>query len=111
MVVLDTKVKEKTQTAIRTLSRLGTVSATYLFGSQVEGRADEWSDIDIGVFMDGVENWDMQRRVQVMVLVMEEAGSDVEVHLFPSSALENPGRGSFAEYILRHGVSILEMKQ
>ena len=110
MVILETEVKEKTLAAIRTLSRLGTVRNAYIFGSHVEGRADEWSDIDIAVFMDEVENWDLQRRVKAMVLVMEEAGSDVEVHLFPSSTLENPGRGSFAEYILRHGVSILEMK-
>ena len=38
---------------------------------------------------------------------MEEAGSDIEAHLFPASALDNPPRGGFAEYILRHGTPIL----
>lgn len=110
MVVLDTEVKERALESIRTLAGFGTIHAAYLFGSQVEGRADHWSDIDVAVFMDGVENWDIKHHVQAMVQVMEEVGDDVEVHLFPASALENPGRGSFAEYILRHGVSILEIK-
>lgn len=39
-------------------------------------------------------------RAQAMALVMEEVGSDIEVHLFPASALENPAPGGFAEYIL-----------
>ena len=108
MAVLDAGVREKTLLAIQTLSRLGTVRAAYVFGSQVEGADDEWSDIDVAVFMDYVENWNIQRRTQAMVLVMDEAGNDMEVHFYPSSALENPGCGSFAEYILRHGVSILD---
>ncbi|MHB9027200.1 MAG: nucleotidyltransferase domain-containing protein [Candidatus Latescibacterota bacterium] len=106
MAVLDAGVKDKALVAINTLSRFGAVRAAYLFGSQVEGTADEWSDIDVAVFMEGVENWDIQHRTQAMVLVMDEAGNDVEVHLFPLSSLEKPGRGSFAEYILKHGVRI-----
>ena len=46
------------------------------------------------------------KRAQAMALVMEEAGSDVEAHLFPASALENPASGGFAEYVLRHGTAI-----
>ncbi|HUT54284.1 MAG TPA: nucleotidyltransferase domain-containing protein, partial [bacterium] len=82
--------------------------AVYIFGSQVEGRADEWSDIDLAAFMDGVESWDLQRRTEVMAHVQFEVGFDVEPHLFPASALQNPERGSFAEYILKHGVRIGE---
>ena len=107
---IENVVKEKALSAAGTLSRFGYIRAIYLFGSQVEGRADEWSDIDVAAFMDGAENWDMKKRACIGARVMIEVDSDVEVHLFPASALENPGRGSFAEYILRHGVSILEMK-
>jgi len=110
MAVINAGVKDKAQAAVETLSRFGTVRAAYLFGSQVEGTADEWSDIDFAIFMDGVEDWDLQRSTQAMVQVMEEAGDDVEAHLFPSSSLENPGRGSFAEYILKHGVNIMDSK-
>lgn len=108
MAVLDIGIKDKAMLAVKTLSRFGVVRAAYLFGSQVEGTADEWSDIDIAAFMDGVEEWDIRRRTQAMVMVMDEAGDDVEVHLFPVSALENPERGSFAEYILKHGVKIID---
>ncbi len=104
------EIKDKAFQAVSALRRFGAVRAAYLFGSQVEGTADEWSDIDVAVFMDGVENWDIQRRTQAMVLVMDEAGDDVEVHLFPASSLENPERGSFAEFILKHGVKIMDSK-
>ena len=104
MVVLDAGIKDKALLAVEILSRLGAVRFAYLFGSHVEGTADAWSDIDVAVFMDGIENWDLPRQVNAMTLVMDEAGDDMEVHLFPASALKNPGRGSFAEYILRHGV-------
>jgi len=108
MAILHSEVEDRALAAIRTLARLGTVRAAYVFGSQVEGGADRWSDIDVAVFMEGVENWDMQRRARGMALVMEEVGSDVEAHLFPVSALGNPEPGGFVQYILQHGVCILE---
>ena len=89
------------------LARLGAVRAAYVFGSHVEGTADAWSDIDVAAFVEGVEHWDIQKRAEVMALVMEEAGSDVEAHLFPASTLDNPPRGGFAEYVVRHGARIL----
>ena len=108
MALLDVGVEDRVKAAAKTLSRIGSVRAVYVFGSQVEGNTDRWSDIDVAAFMEEVENWDIHQRARVMALVMEEAGSDVETHLFPVSALENPGRGSFAEYILQHGVRIGE---
>ncbi|MCX5646090.1 MAG: nucleotidyltransferase domain-containing protein [Phycisphaerae bacterium] len=92
--------------AAKTLARLGVVRAAYVFGSQVDGAADAWSDIDVAAFMEGIKHWDIRKRAEAMALVMEEAGSDVEAHLFPVSALENPAPGGFAEYILRYGTRI-----
>jgi len=34
--------------------------------------------------------------------------AQVEAHLFPASDLDDPPRGGFAQYILRHGVRIFE---
>jgi predicted nucleotidyltransferase len=107
MAVLDANVEGKALAATRTLARLASVRAAYVFGSHVEGRADRWSDVDVAAFMEGVENWDIERRARAMALVMEEAGLDVEAHLFPASALENPEHGGLAEYILQHGVRIV----
>jgi predicted nucleotidyltransferase len=104
--VLDARVKDKALAAAAVLARLGTLRAAYVFGSYAEGRGDQWSDIDLAAFVEGVENWDLARRAKAMALVMTEAGADVEAHLFPASALANPERGGFAEYVLQHGVCI-----
>jgi len=108
MGTVDTAIESRVLAAVKVLSRLGGVRAAYLFGSHVEGTPDSWSDIDVAVFMEGVERWDIHQRATAMALVMEEVGSDVEAHLFPVSALDNPPRGSFAEYILRHGIRIFD---
>ncbi|MBN1513532.1 MAG: hypothetical protein JXB13_16060 [Phycisphaerae bacterium] len=94
--------------AVEVLSRLGGVRAAYLFGLHVEGTPDQWSDIDLAVFMEGIEQWDAHQHVAAMALVMEEVGSDVEAHLFPVTALDHPPRGGLAQYILRHGARIFE---
>jgi len=106
MAVIQADVKRRALAATRTLARLGAVRAAYVFGSQAEGRADSWSDIDVAAFLEGIENWDIQQRAQAMALVMEEVGSDVEAHLLPVSEYEKPEHGSFAEHILKHGVCI-----
>ena len=110
MAVLYAGVKDKAREVLKTVSSFGTTRAVYLFGSHMDGSADEWSDVDIAVFMEGVEDWDLQQRTQAMVRVMEEVGDDIETHLFPASSLEHPIRGSFAAYILKHGVQILDLR-
>jgi predicted nucleotidyltransferase len=108
MGTLDTTIKSPARAAVKALSDLGAVRAAYLFGSHVEGTPDEWSDIDVAVFMEGVEHWDIHQRAEAMALVIAKVGSDVEAHLFPASALDHPPRASFAEYILRHAIRIFE---
>jgi predicted nucleotidyltransferase len=107
MDTLDPAIENRALAAVKVLSALGVVRAAYLFGSHVEGTPDKWSDIDVAVFMEGVEDWDIHQRATAMALVMEQVGSDVEAHLFPAASLDNPPRGGFAQYILRHGIRIL----
>lgn len=104
MVALNEDVVRRAQAVAEVLSREGVVRAGYVFGSRADGRGDEWSDLDVAVFMDGVEGWDIQRCAQAIGRVMSEVGPDVEAHLFPSSALRAPAQASFAEYVQRHGV-------
>ena len=106
MARINASVRNRSREAVRILSRLGRVRAAYVFGSQVEGNPGPWSDIDIAAFIEGVEQWDIRRRAQAMVLVQKGVGADVEAHLFPASASESPPPGSFAEYVLRHGVPV-----
>jgi len=108
MAPLDADVKQRALAARQTLARFGTVRAVYVFGSRVSGSADQWSDIDVAAFMDGIDNWDLQRRARAMTQVQQEAGLNVEAHIFPDTARRHPQRGSFAEHILKHGVHIDE---
>jgi predicted nucleotidyltransferase len=107
MGTIDKIIEDRAAAAVKILARQGVVRAAYLFGSHAEGTADAWSDIDVAAFIEGLEEWDIRRRARAMALVMEEAGSDMEAHLFPASALNNPPHGGFAEYILRHGIPVL----
>jgi predicted nucleotidyltransferase len=110
MRVVDTAIENRALAAVKVLADLGAVRAAYLFGSYVEGTPDEWSDIDVAVFMEGVEQWDIHQRAEAMALVMEKVGSEVEAHLFPASDLDNPPRGGFAKYVLHHGVRIFQQQ-
>ncbi len=111
MGTIDRTVESRALAAVKVLSGLGVVRAACLFGSHVEGTADQWSDIDVAVFTEGVEHWDIQQRAEAMALVMEKVGSEVEAHLFPVSDLDNPPRASFAKYILHHGIRIFEQRR
>lgn len=110
MGTIDPAIESRALAAVKVLSALGAVRVAYLFGSHVEGTPDEWSDIDVAVFMEGVELWDIHQRATAMALVMKQVGSDVEAHLFPAASLDNPPRASFAQYILRHGILIFEQQ-
>jgi predicted nucleotidyltransferase len=110
MGTLDTAIERQALAAVKVLSDLGVVRAAYLFGSHVEGTPDQWSDVDVAVFMEGVEHWDIHQHVETLALVMEKVGSEVEAHLFPVSDLDNPPRGGFAKYILYHGIRIFEQQ-
>ena len=92
--------------AIEVLKRHATVLAPFLFGSHVEGTAGPDSDVDLAVFIEGEERWDVRQSTRLTVLVQREAGYDIELHFFPASALKHPEPASFAAYVLRHGIKI-----
>ena len=106
MALLDPEVRQRALDAVRILKRLAAVRGAYVFGSRVEGWAHRFSDIDVALFVEGVENWDIRRRAQAMAQVQKEAGLDVEAHLFPASALDLREPGSFAAWVLTHGVEV-----
>lgn len=108
MAQVDDRVKSRSRNAIQVLESVAPVHVAYLFGSHVDGRADKWSDIDIAAFVEGAEDWDIPRRARAMQLVRRQVGSDIEIHFFPASSAENPQAGSFASYILTHGLRLDE---
>ena len=99
-------VEDKARKAVDTLAPMVNIKAVYLFGSQTDGSADEWSDIDIALFIDGVENWDMHTRAHTSAMIQKEVGDDVELHFFPAEALRDAPPASFARYILKNGIAM-----
>jgi predicted nucleotidyltransferase len=100
------EVKADALRALGALKRHTPVAAAVLFGSQVEGSASEDSDIDLAVFIEGAERWDLRQRVRLSCRVQREAGDRVELHIFPAAALKHCEPASFAAYVLRHGVKV-----
>lgn len=107
MVALNAEVRRRALAAAHTLGHEAPVRAAYLFGSHAEARADQWSDIDLAAFMEGIESWDLDRQTRLILQVQKEVGFDVEPHLFPATALEHAKPGSFASDIVSRGVRIL----
>lgn len=108
MVALNAELTRRVLAAAMALRREGVLRAVYVFGSHVDGCADEWSDIDVAAFMDGVESWDLWRQTEVIVRVQKEVGFDLEPHLFSASSLAAPEVGSFAAHVIRHGIRVPE---
>ncbi len=106
MAVVDAVIADRAAEAVRVIGQWGRVRAAYLFGSQVQGTADRWSDIDVAVFVEGAEEWDFERLSRACGAAQRQAGLDIEMHIFPASSYENPPRASFAQYILQYGTRL-----
>ena len=106
MVVLDNVTAERARRAVSALARTARVRAAFVFGSHAFGRADQWSDLDIAAFIDGVETWTLRQRVQAVVDAQKEAGDDIEFHLFPAKFIEHPPTASLGALVLREGIPV-----
>jgi predicted nucleotidyltransferase len=99
-------IKKKTDTALTSISNLTGMERAFLFGSQVDGTADQWSDIDMAVFVEGAEKWDIHKRARLIARIQKEAGDDIEVHFIPAKALRENDKAGFAAWVLTHGIEI-----
>jgi predicted nucleotidyltransferase len=107
VAVTDAVIEERARLAVRALSRAAMVRMAYLFGSHQEGTADRYSDIDLGVFVEGLEDWDLPKMARTSAAVQKEVGDDVELHYFPAGQLGNPQAASFAAFVINHGRPIV----
>jgi len=108
MARLSPVIKKRAADAVQVLAPHAKVCAVYVFGSHVDGTPDAYSDIDLAVFVQGIEGWDIFRRADITALVQREVGDDIELHYFPVQSLESPDPASFAAYVLGHGLRIQE---
>jgi predicted nucleotidyltransferase len=99
-------IKKKTDTALASISNLTGMERAFLFGSQVDGTADQWSDIDMAIFVEGAEGWDIHKRARLIARIQKEAGDDIDVHFIPAKALRKNDQSDFAVWVLTHGVEI-----
>ena len=106
MARVNPVIEQRAARAVRALAPHMQVCAAYIFGSHVDGTPDTYSDIDLAVFVQGAETWDIFRRADITALVQREAGDDIELHYFPAQALQTPDSASFAAYVLRQGIPI-----
>lgn len=106
MAVVADEIELKARRAAAVLSRHTPVASAYIFGSHLSGRADEYSDIDLAVFLEGVEQMNLAERARLSGLVHEEVGNDIELHYFPARSLKNPDPASFASFILKNGIQL-----
>ena len=79
------------------------VEAAYLFGSQLNGEADEDSDIDLAIFSPDVDGLNLVERVHLTSEIALGCSVDLELHLYSSRALANARPTNFAGYIIAHG--------
>jgi len=106
VAVIDDLILRRARAALSVIARQARVRAAFLFGSHIEGKADEFSDIDIAAFVEGAERWGLTRRVEAAAEAQREVGDDIELHFFAAELLENPPKASFAAYVQSHGVPI-----
>lgn len=106
MGVLDDVTKARMRVALDAVSRRVHPVAAYLFGSRAEGCADEWSDYDLAVFVEGAETWDLPQLARFCAQVQKEAGDDIELHVFSADQARAPERASFAAHIVAHGICL-----
>ena len=103
MVAIKDSIEKRVNQAVGVLSREQSVAAVYVFGSQVNGKPDKWSDIDVAVFIDGAENMGLQRRAQLSAMVQREAGDEIELHFLSKRMLDHPAPASFAKFVVTTG--------
>ena len=99
--------EETVEKALARVQERVSVEAAYLFGSQLTGEADEYSDIDLAIFTPDVDGLNLVQRVHLTSGLAVGCDSRVELHLYPSRALAQARPTNFAGYIVAHGKRLI----
>ncbi len=82
------------------------VSKAFLFGSYLEGTADEHSDIDIAVFSPVVDDLSFREKVDLIVQIERQVRDSIDLHLFGAKSLADARPTNFFGYLVAHGKPI-----
>ena len=107
MVIDKSVLTLRVNRVIKRLSNETKVHATFMFGSQVDGNADEYSDLDIAIFVDNYIKWTLMKQVKVSCRIKEAEGDDLDLHFFDADELPNPSPASFAGWVVKNGVKVV----
>jgi len=78
--------------------------AVYLFGSYLDGSPHESSDVDLAVYTDAVNGLRIQERARLWSRLQIAVGDwPIELHLYPTSELENPDPRTFPGWVALNG--------
>jgi predicted nucleotidyltransferase len=83
------------------------IEAAYLFGSQVEGKVHDQSDIDLAVFSPDANTMSLDDRIRLRADLAVDCDPRLELHLFSSHALANARPTNSAGYIVAHGKRLI----
>ncbi len=106
MVVDKSLLTLRVNQVIKLLGSKTNINAVYIFGSQVDGSSDEYSDLDIALFVDNFSKWTLMKQVKTSCRVKEAEGDDIDLHFFDAAELPNPSPACFAGWVVRNGVRV-----
>jgi len=99
-------VKHRAGKVVKAVSTQVNIKAAYLFGSQLNGGRDEWSDTDIGLFISGYNDLEYENEFQLTHFIHRLLGFDIDLHFFDAEYLTNSTPTSFAGWVVRNGVRV-----
>jgi predicted nucleotidyltransferase len=79
------------------------VTAVFLFGSQVSGKAGDYSDVDVAVFTSAREGMTWDEEIDLLVLVAKEVAPHLDVQFLLPERMAHPRPGGFEREVLEHG--------
>lgn len=82
------------------------ISAAYLFGSYVENRAGDWSDIDVALFSPEAKRITLKDKVERLARIQVAVDAEIELHLYSDTRLDEASPGSICDTILADGRKI-----
>jgi predicted nucleotidyltransferase len=103
MVRSAAEVERLSQQALATLEAEVPIAAAFLFGSYVEGGADEWSDIDLAIFTPERARLKIAERSRLQLHVQRLCALDLELLFYPAEALGSARPTNFYGYLVEHG--------
>ncbi|MCD4813185.1 nucleotidyltransferase domain-containing protein [bacterium] len=103
MAEIDALIKARAIQAVKLLRDYTEIGEAYIFGSYAEGKEDQYSDIDLGIFIEEFEKWDLFKMSKISAIIQKKAGDDLELHFFSNKDSSHLEKASFANYVKQHG--------